>query len=231
MKQTGTIIIPSIGKDWMIVNLLNNITQINDQLIEKIVILDNGMPEGIYQTCASYAKVDIVHAHGMGIYAMWNLGLAKAKGSDFAFILNDDLVLDTNNPSWFTMLAAPLFANDDIWATCPNYNTDWHPNVGGGFKEVQGTYKDHGFSGFCFAVKMSAYFEGLPLFDQNYYWWYGDDDFVHSVHRYGKKTVLVTDVFMHHIHGGSQTIVQYTPEFNEKVAKDREYYLEKWHNG
>lgn len=227
--KTCTIVIPTIGKERMIVNLLCQINYINDPAVSKIVVFDNGMPEETLAAVVTIDKLKVVHAHGLGIYQMWNLGLAEAKDTDYAVILNDDLILDPNNPSWFQTLTAPL-GDPEIWASCGNYNTDWHPYAVG-FKEVQGTYKDHGFAGFCFAVKMQAFFEGLPLFDANYYWWYGDDDFVHNVHRLGKKTVLATDAVMHHIHGGSQTIVQYTPEFNEKVEQDRIYYLEKWHNG
>lgn len=231
MMGFGSIIIPTIGKESMILDLLNDISIINDPIIEKIFIMDNGMPDSIYQLCASFDKVEIISANNLGIYEMWNLGLTSAKKSSYAFILNDDLRLDTNNCIWFTMLISPMLIDDNIWASCPNYNLDKHSSISLGYKEVTGTYKDNGFSGFCFAVNIDAYNNGLSLFDENYYWWFGDDDFVHSIHKNGKKTVLVTDVYVNHINGGSQTVVQYTPEFNDKVDKDRIYYLEKWHNG
>ena len=96
--------------------------------------------------------------------------------------------------------------------------------------EVAGTYKDNGFAGFCFAISSQVNFGKDEIFDSNYNWWYGDDDLVHNIHKFGKKTVMSIDALFTHIDGGSKSTGGYTSEFNSMVEQDRIYYMEKRHS-
>lgn len=226
------VIIPTIGKERMIIDLLQQIAEIDDDVVRQVIVFDNGMDEETAKLCNIFPGVRVIDARGKGIYKMWNMGVKEVLTTfpdDYIAILNDDLQLMTQ--SFFTKLVEPLDMYEDIWAVCGNYNKELHPhNEDDIYKEVTGTFKDNGFAGFCFAVRANAFIKGLPLFEEDYYWWYGDDDLVHSVHKAGKRTVISLQADMIHIHNGSQTIVQYTPEFNERVAKDRDIYMRKWHS-
>jgi len=224
----ANIVIPTVGKNEMIVNLLQQIRDINDDVIKNIYIFDNGMPESVRGQCLEF-NVEIIPSHGDGIYQMWNKGIIKCisdKDIEYICIFNDDLILDIKE-DWFKSLLEPL-KNTNIWATCGNYNQDIH-DVSLDYKQVTGTYKDNGFAGFCFAINKNAFLSGLSLFDEKFNWWYGDDDFVHNVHRLHKFTAVSCRAKMLHIDGGSKSVVQYTPEFNQMVEEDRMYYMEKWH--
>jgi len=235
-----SIVIPTIGKDRDIIDLLQQITEQADDVVRDVYVFDNGMPENTRKDCAIFPDIKLIPAIGMGIYKMWNWGVVKSlryNPTDYVAILNDDLTLMTDN--FFTKLIEPLDLHGDVYAVCGNYCargldprfSPFEHDPDDYMLEVSGTYKDHGFAGFCFAVKGEAYLNGLPPFEEGYHWWYGDDDFVHCIHAMGKKTVVSLNAHLHHIDGGSQTVVQYTPEFNEKVAKDGELYRKKWHNG
>jgi len=224
----ANIVIPTVGKNEMIVNLLHQIRDINDDVIKNIYIFDNGMPESVRTQCLEF-NAEIIPSHGDGIHQMWNKGVIKCisdKDIEYICIFNDDLILDIKE-DWFKSLLQPL-RDANIWATCGNYNQDIH-DESLDYKQVTGTYKDNGFAGFCFAINKNAFLSGLPLFDEKFNWWYGDDDFVHNVNRLHKVTAVSCKAKMLHIDGGSKSVVQYTPEFNQMVEQDRMYYMEKWH--
>jgi hypothetical protein len=225
----ANIVIPTIGKNEMIVRLLSQILDINDDIIKNIYIYDNGMTEEVRNKCINFG-IEVIDAHGQGIYSMWNSGVLKSlidKDIGYICIFNDDLILDVRH-NWFKDLLSPL-DNEDVWATCGNYNYIIH-NEDLEYKPVIGTYKNNGFAGFCFAVARKAYSNGLPLFDENYNWWYGDDDFVNTVYKNNKQAVLSIKANMIHIDGGSKSVVQYTPDFNRMVEQDRILYYRKWYN-
>jgi GT2 family glycosyltransferase len=225
----ANIVIPTVGKNEMIVNLLHQIRSINDNIIKNIYVFDNGMPDTVRLKCLEF-NVEIISSHGDRIYQMWNKGVVKSmqdEDIEYVCIFNDDLILDIKQ-DWFKSLLEPL-KEESIWATCGNYNHYIHDeNLD--YKQVTGTYKDNGFAGFCFAIAKDAFLSGLPFFDERFNWWYGDDDFVHNVHKLNKATAVSCKAKMVHIDGGSKTVVQYTPEFNQMVEEDRIYYMEKWHN-
>jgi len=222
-----SVVIPTIGKNNMIINLINQINTINDEQLDQIIVLDNGTSRNVLDQLQTLKNVVVINCISIGIYSMWNIGVKevlKRNQNNYICIFNDDIIIEETS-TWFEDLISPLF-DDEVWASCANYDQRYSDQK---YIEVTGTFKDGGFGGFCFAVDPKAYLNGLPLFDKNYYWWYGDDDFVHSIHRKKKKTVMSIGAKIQHINGGSQSITQYTNEFNEKVEKDKIYYLEKWH--
>lgn len=227
MQPQVNIVIPTLGKNRMVISLLDYIEEEDEDILRTIFVLDNGMPEGTAKDCARFPHVKVIDCKGMKIYRMWNKGVQysiRTKPTDYIAIFNDDIITNTGN--FLTNLVEPLDCHEDIWAACGNYD---QRDCDDYYQEVTGTFKDGGFAGFCFAVKGEAYLNGLPLFEERYNWWYGDDDFLHNIHKLGKRAVMSRGAYMFHIGNGSNTIEQYTDEFNEMVAKDREIYMRKWH--
>jgi hypothetical protein len=212
----------------MVLNLLRQINSMRKDVVRNVFLFDNGMSRSMLDQCCSIEGVSVINAHGKGIYEMWNMGVKlsiQSDQNDHICIFNDDLeLIDTGN--WFEDFLSP-FEETDIWATSANY--DYTHRSSAQYKDVSGTFKDKGFAGFCFAVQSNAYLQGLPLFDERYEWWYGDDDFVHSVHRAGKRTTMSLNAGITHINGGSQSTIQYTTEFNQRVLRDKDLYFSKWH--
>lgn len=222
-----SIVIPTIGKNNMINNLVDQILRVNNGNLKKIYILNNGASKDVIDQLCDKAFVEIVDCLSSGIYQMWNIGVKKCLTDDnnqSICIFNDDIIIHEND-KWFDYLFSP-FVEEENWATCANYSNLVRQEA---YIEVSGTFKSGGFGGFCFAINPVAYQSGLDFFDENYNWWYGDDDFVHSIQKVNKKVTLSIRAKIDHINGGSQTVVQYTDSFNKKVAKDRVYYLDKWH--
>ena len=223
-----SVVIPTIGKDRMIIDLLQQIAEQNDDIVRQIIVLDNGMDEATRNDCMMFPDVVKLHAPKMNIYQMWNHGVKLSLGRnphDYIAILNDDLILSTD--AFFTKLVEPLDIYQNIWATCGNYDNRESDQL---CVDAQGTFKDGGFAGFCFAVRGEAYIKGLPLFEERYNWWYGDDDLMHNIHKRGYRTTMTIDARMIHIDNGSKSVIQYTEDFNRKVASDQEVYMRKWHN-
>jgi hypothetical protein len=219
-------VIPTIWKDYMINNLVLQLVEQDE--FDQLLILDNSNIDHAY-TLADFKnkKITLLPTAGLNIYQQWNYGVSIAKNSfsDCSIaILNDDLIIHSEN--FLTKLVNPLLLDVDIWASCGNYDERLST---GEYIEVAGTYKDNGFAGFCFAISSQVNFGGNEIFDSNYNWWYGDDDLIHSIHKFGKKTVMATNASFTHIDGGSKSTGGYTPEFNSMVEQDRIYYMEKWH--
>lgn len=230
MLPKVNVVIPTIGKDRMVIDLLQQLEEQDEDILGHIFVMDNGMPEQTKKDCYMFRHVKVIDSPGASIYHMWNKGVKLSLGvnqCDYIAIFNDDLILNTDN--FLTRLVEPLDLHEEVWAACANYSGPSRGDEDSYMEEVTGTFKDQGFAGFCFAVKGEAFVGGLPLFEERYHWWFGDDDFVHAVHKMGHKTVMATQAWMIHIDNGSNTIVQYTPEFNEKVARDQEIYVAKWH--
>lgn len=229
MLPSVSVVIPTIGKDRMIIDLLQQITEQLDDTIRNIYVMDNGMDLQTKKDCLLFPLVKIVSCPNMGIYAMWNLGVKYSltlDKNDYIAILNDDLILNTWS-DFFKRLIEPLDLDPDIWAACGNYD---HRDLGDvPFVDVTGTFKDGGFAGFCFVVPGRAYMAGLPLFDERYKIWYGDDDLMHHIHKKKKRTVMAGGAFMTHINGGSNSFGDRCRLVNEENQKDTDIYMKKWH--
>lgn len=229
------IIIPTIGKDRMVVDLLQQIHEMDDDTVRQVIVFDNGMDDATRDLCNFFSGVRVINAYDKNIYEMWNMGVKEiiaTHPNDYIAILNDDLLLISDK--FFTKLVEPLDMMDDVWATCGNYDVAGY--AAGGYRDIDdfyryttGTFKDGGFAGFCFAVKGEAYLNRLPLFDTSFHIWYGDDDLVHNIHKLGKQTVMANLAIVEHINGGSNTFGDRCRLQNDENAKDTEIYMKKWH--
>lgn len=227
MMPKVTVVIPTIGKDRMIIDLLQQIAEDDDDIVRYVYVMDNGMDADTRKDCKMFSKVVIFPCEGLGIYAMWNKGVEMSltlEPEDYIAILNDDLILTASG--FFTSLVEPMDLNDDIWATCGNYD---RRQFAGHYHYFPGTFKDGGFAGFCFAVRGTAYEMGLPPFEEQYVVWYGDDDLLHNIAKRDKLAVMAKDATMIHINGGSNTFGDRCRLVNDENAKDTEIYMKKWH--
>jgi GT2 family glycosyltransferase len=165
---------------------------------------------------------DLIPADADTIHQMWNEGIYRAqrivgKGPFNLAILNNDIRLGVHA---IKRMATALRADDSLLAVCPSYGTK-----GTGVQKVTGTAGHGGLAGFCFMVKGEAFEREIPVFDEDFEWFYGDDDFVMNVGQAGYAVAIVHGASVEHLNGGSQTL---RPDREEVAIRDRDRFLAKW---
>ncbi len=209
-------------------NRLDLTRRLVDQLAgsryDALFVLDNGSEDGTWDwlQCQPLAvSVEPVDAVGLGIYAMWNLGIRlarqRAQLCDIA-ILNNDIQIC---PHFLDRLSAGLRSKPDLWAVSANYGAQ--PVEG--LRYVRGSFKTGGLAGFAFMAR-GEIFDRLS-FDEGFHWWYGDDDFVAQIESRGGRVGIVGSAAVEHVGGGGQT-VRYTRARLGAIERDRRRMWSKW---
>lgn len=191
---------------------------------ETMFVLDNGSTDGTADWLRARGvttAVEVVDASGMGIYAMWNLGvrLARARHARCNIaVLNNDI---KTGPEFLVRLAAGLRSRPGLWVVSPNYDD----RTVSGVQYVHSTFKGGGLAGFAFMARGEIF--DYVTFDEEFRWWYGDDDFVAQVEAVGGRAGIVGGATVEHIGGGAQTI-QYTQQVLADIERDRRRMWAKW---
>ena len=137
------------------------------------------------------------------IYRMWNVGVeeARAKGADYIAVLNDDVELHTHA---LDALRCALDANPDVGAVYPDERGPAVHDLlglwGVTIERTTGTWGAGGMTGFCFMFRAA---DPLPIFDEEFHWWYGDDAWELGVRQAGYAVARVVGVPIRHTPNGS----------------------------
>lgn len=164
---------------------------LEDESVDHVLLYDNGSSsetQSALEDLRGNSKIQYVDAAGLGIYAMWNAGwqvaLKAEDGNPFniAFLNNDIHFL----PGTIKKMAKVLRRSRAVLATYPDYDRPTSAGVSQGQqpRATQGTKKDGGMCGHMFMTCGEAADTGLPMFDEGYQWWYGDDEFAWGVAQY-----------------------------------------------
>ena len=236
MQPPNYVVIPFRDKAELTLSLLD---QLESQPYECIFLYDNGSSDEEAQEVMDgikhRRKVLLLRANGESIHRMWNRGIERAHKDVFSRVknapkdavpcfnvtfMNNDLKIDAE---LIDRLALALRADDGLWAVSPRY--DDRPGVG--VSKVHSTAGKGGMAGFCFMVKGEAFNFGLPKFDEQLKWWYGDDDLVQNIEKSGFSVGLVHGTWAEHLEGGSLTAKEH-PELEDVRAADADYLISKW---
>ncbi len=227
------VVIPVKGQHYYTDSVLRQLAA--QKGYHRIFVYDNGADSDPY---AGYVpdECEIIPAAGMSIHEMWNAGIRKARAQYVACniaILNNDLNI---GPKFLEGLVEGLRCDESLWAVSPNY--DGRNIPGGEVVPVRGIAAGRmdgtgGLAGFAFMVRGELYDHGLPLFDEQFEFWYGDNDFTATVEALGGRLGIVQNVHVEHIDGGSKTAGDGTrrlksPELEAMAARDRERFEAKW---
>ena len=174
---------------------------LEDPEVDAVLILDNGHRGGnaktwFRQIARRDARVTIVAAHRWGIHRMWNYGRewAAAHGFEFYAALNDDITVP---PLLITEIARAMRARSEIWIASPEWTRPLSAGVDvtGTVRHVRGTQRHGGIAGWCWMLRLDA---PVPLVDEGFQWWYGDDDLAEQVHRAGGHLGIVEGLPLDH---------------------------------
>lgn len=166
----------------------------DDPVVQHVVLLNNGSSAETMAELDGWlsinggSEVHIIDATGMGIYKMWNVGWQFAidnenRGpSNIAFLNNDIHFM----PNTIKKLTEVLRRREDALVVYPDYDRPTSQRISPGqqVRATYGTKKDGGMCGHCFVIRGEAAKHNLPMFDEQFEWWCGDDDFARNVERY-----------------------------------------------
>lgn len=203
------------------------------QLVEQggyrnITLFDNGSTDpNMRRWLKDQTHADVIDAAGMNIHQMWNAGIRRII-SDWPkaniAVLNNDLEV---GPDFLLGLARVLRTTDHV-AVGPNYDGR---AIDGDSVQVQGICAARydgtgGFPGFAFMVRGEIFLQGVPPFDEQFSWWYGDNDWLLELDRRGLTYALARDATCVHVDGGSKTASKV--DLSAQIAEDEQRFMAKW---
>lgn len=200
---------------------------LKDASTHEVLIYDNGHDNEGARQLKEFESFDTrvvyVDTRGLSLHGQWNQALEYAKQNHPCTITlsNDDITI---SDFMITTVSEVLNTSNDYWIAYPanmSQHSNKRPLV------TRGTKADGGMDGCCFMVKSQALIDGLPLIDERFTYWGGDDDIARNVEAMGKKQVRVNTVWVDHVNSATTT----KPGFEwmqEAVASDRILLKEKW---
>jgi glycosyltransferase involved in cell wall biosynthesis len=175
-----------------------------DPAVDRLVIMDNGHgPEGqqLIQSFSDPGRYFHVDTRGLTLHAQWNWAwdwVGSGPETNLC-LLNDDLILPDNLVSH---LAAALDADPDLWLVCPDYTRTHAEGIDGPRLEyVRGSYRHGGAVGWAFMFRTGLrQSHGLPPFDEEYRWWFGDDEHFYQIMERGGRLGVLRGLPLEHPH-------------------------------
>jgi hypothetical protein len=228
------VVIPVKGNHKMTGDLIGQLCEQGG--FEKLFIFDNaaGTAEAIPGTISD-SRIEVIPAAGKSIHQMWNDGIRQSiatKTRCNIAILNNDLILGDD---FLDEMAKGLRCHPQLVAVSANYDDRDFPETVQAVQGIAAGREDGtgGFAGFAFMVKGEAFQAGLPMFDEQFELWYGDNDFLLNIEKAGGVYGIVRDAHCVHIDGGSNTSGDgkkrlATPELEKMVERDRIKFEKKW---
>lgn len=164
----------------------------------------------------------------VSFYELWNSAIRRAgrlNGRANVVLLNDDIKIPKH---FISRLTEALREDDDVWCAYPNYNMPVANDGGCEHRLVptRGTMKQGGLWGCAFALRAELYrHRDLPMIDEKFRIWCGDDDIVKQIDLAGKKVCRVDDLALEHI---ASTTFQKHPELHAIGWEDVERFKIKY---
>jgi N-acetylglucosaminyl-diphospho-decaprenol L-rhamnosyltransferase len=228
-RQTLSAVIVTFKSDQVIHDCIQSIS---DQI--KIIVVDNSNDKKFKENIEKkYNNVEcILSTENLGMGSGNNLGLKHVK-TDYAILLNPDVILDTNtidqiidgslNVNSFGVLA-PLSVNKKY----PNYKIDkkYLRNVNNDIP-----FKVKSVDGYAMVLNLKRInqyqnFKDNNYFDENFFMYLENDDFCKRLNENGESIYVVPNSKVNHL-GGKATNKQY--EYEVELSRNWHWIWSKFY--
>jgi len=206
-------------------NCIGSIREHTEKGTYEIILIDNGSPVKPSKLADYKADKIIVNQENKGVAVAWNQGIRIATGEYIVILNNDTMVFD----NWLPDLVGALQKADLIMAT-PMYGEPFSRAVEAAQKRSLWENKsiEESFSEFrdfaCFAARKSL-FETIGMFDEQFFAYSEDLDFLRRMDQEGLKYFSTRKVNIFHVIGATTTSIPETPD---TMNKSKEKLKEKW---
>jgi len=191
----------------------------------EIILVDNGSPIKPQRLSDYKADKVIQNEENKGIAAAWNQAIRVSSGEYVCLLNNDTMVFD----SWLEGLQEALQDLDLVMAT-PMYGEPFSRAVeasdkaklweGRDFREAFSDFRD-----FSCVLARKSLFREIGTFDEQFFVYLEDLDFLKRMDEAGKKYASTKKVNTYHVIGGTSTGMVETPDL---MNESREKFKEKW---
>jgi GT2 family glycosyltransferase len=226
-----SIIIPIFMKDYSLFHLTGNcigaVREHTHPEDYELIVVDNGSPIQPPDLKTYYANKVIKNDTNLGYTKAVNQGIRAAFGEYVVLLSNDVQVYQ----GWLSVLKQALDEGLDLAMAHPMYSlTEPFARAVESEKVMRGEKKfdpipgDKDFS--CVMFKKSLIDE-LGLFDEQFFNYCSDSDFLRRMEQAGKKYGIVDRVATHHISSATGYAMEGTPDI---MNEDKKRFEEKWKN-
>lgn len=233
-KDVVSVIIPVHMKNYTLFHYTGNcIGSVREHLRGdegvEIVIVDNGSPIKPPKNEAYYAHKVIVNEENLGVTKAWNQGIRMSVGEYIVLLNNDVQVFD----GWLTdmkkaidedgydlVMAHPMYSMTEPFARAPEARKVRVKLIGSDKK-----YSD--FRDFSCVMFKRSLIDEIGLFDEAFFSYCSDSDFIRRIEETGKKWACVESVATSHISDATGIYLKESPQILEK---DKETFKKKWEN-
>lgn len=193
----------------------------------EIILVINGETEiKLTEPRQSFADKVIQLPENMGWATAINRGIRVASGQYIALVNNDVQVFEY----WLEDLQEALLAGLDLVMSAPMYGNPYGRAVEAENlrnlvmdKPIAETFVD--FNDFSCILTTKALFAEIGVFDEQFFMYMEDLDFLRRMDKYGKKHASTKRVNIHHIIGSTAMSMSETPKI---VNESREKLKAKW---
>lgn len=203
---------------------IGSIREHTNKVNYELIILDNGSPIKPPTLQSYYADKVITNETNQGVTKAWNKGV-RASFGEYIVLLNSDTQV---YEGWLETLKEAIDSGEtDLAMAHPMYSlTEPFARAVESRKVLEGKYifdsLDRDFS--CVMFKKEL-FDEIGGFDETFFNYCSDVDFLKRMEQAGKKFKMIDKVAIHHISDATGYSIPETPEI---MNKDKAAYEEKW---
>jgi GT2 family glycosyltransferase len=243
--QHIAIVIPTWNRSALLARALENLTQ-QTYPIHSVIVVDNGSTDDSAAVATRAGARVIPLVANAGFAAAVNRGIREAAGTEWVFVLNNDVTLE---PDWLARVMAKLDDGKAWFATGKLLDAQARDRIDGAFDAVcRGGCAwrcGHGrldsplwnqprtiqLAPFTAAVFRAGVFDRVGLLDERFESYLEDVDFGLRCAAVGLSGLYVPEAVAYH--EGSATLGRWHPDTVRKIARNQlllvaKHYPQKW---
>jgi len=239
-EQKTSIIIPTFNKWDYTKQVIEGIQKLTNKNYE-IIIIDNASSDETIEALKKYNKVKVIsNSENLGFPKAVNQGILEAQG-DYILLANNDIVV---TDGWLERMLEIAEAHPEIGIVGPISNSvsgrqfdknakyesieDMHKYAAKVKKEKKGQFFQFPRVAFLCTLIKKEVIDKIGGLDERFSPGnFEDDDFCLRAQMAGYKTVIATDVFIHH-YGSVSFKANGESEYAKRIEINKQKFVDKW---